>query len=58
MLVSIYPSYNSAIILSKMFTYYSQNYAGIIGAGLSIMSAQITLSWIFINIFNCKGIVL
>ena len=44
MLVSIYPSYNSAIILSKMFTYYSQNYAAIIGAGLSIMSAQITLS--------------
>ena len=27
-------SYNSGIILSKMFTYYSQNYAGIIGAGL------------------------
>ena len=23
------------IILSKMFTYYSQNYAGIIGAGLT-----------------------
>ena len=23
-------SYNSGIILSKMFTYYSQNYAGII----------------------------
>ena len=29
-------SYNSGIILSKMFTYYSQNYAGIIGAGLWI----------------------
>ena len=28
-------SYNSRIILSKMFTYYSQNYAGIIGAGLT-----------------------
>ena len=27
-------SYYSGIILSKMFTYYSQNYAGIIGAGL------------------------
>ena len=27
-------SNNSGIILSKMFTYYSQNYAGIIGAGL------------------------
>ena len=27
-------SYNPGIILSKMFTYYSQNYAGIIGAGL------------------------
>ena len=27
-------SYISGIILSKMFTYYSQNYAGIIGAGL------------------------
>ena len=27
-------SYNSGIILSKMFTYYSQNYAGIIGTGL------------------------
>ena len=27
-------SYNSGIILSKMFAYYSQNYAGIIGAGL------------------------
>ena len=27
-------SYNFGIILSKMFTYYSQNYAGIIGAGL------------------------
>ena len=26
--------YNSRIILSKMFTYYSQNYSGIIGAGL------------------------
>ena len=25
-------SYISGIILSKMFTYYSQNYAGIIGA--------------------------
>ena len=29
-------SYNSGIILSKMFTYYSQNYAGIIGAGLTV----------------------
>ena len=27
-------SYNSGIILSKMFTYYSQNYAGIIGVGI------------------------
>ena len=27
-------SYNSGIILSKMFTYYFQNYVGIIGAGL------------------------
>ena len=27
-------SYYSGIILSRMFTYYSQNYAGIIGAGL------------------------
>ena len=27
-------SYNSRIILSKMFTYYSQNCASIIGAGL------------------------
>ena len=29
-------SYYSGIILSKMFTYYSQNYAAIIGAGLAI----------------------
>ena len=29
-----YACYNYGIILSKMFTYYSQNYAGIIGAGL------------------------
>ena len=27
-----------------MFTYYSQNYAGIIGAGLAIMNMQF-LSW-------------
>ena len=43
-------SYNSGIILSKMFTYYSPNYAGIIGAGLLIiinalilMSAHVTV---------------
>ena len=29
-------SYNSGIIFSKMFTYYSQNYAGIIGTGLTM----------------------
>ena len=35
-------SYNSGIILSKMFTYYSQNYAGIIGAGLFSTLTEIT----------------
>ena len=35
-------SYNSGIILSKMFTNYSQNYAGIIGAGLSLIKMQIS----------------
>ena len=35
-------SYNSGIILSKMFTYYSQNYAGIIGAGL--VTSRLTLA--------------
>ena len=30
-------SYNSGIILSKMFAYYSQNYSGIIGAGLLLI---------------------
>ena len=33
-------SYNSRIILSKMFTYYSQNYDGIIGAGLKMNCSQ------------------
>ena len=37
-------SYNSGIILSKMFTYYSQNYAGIIGAGLISSFLYILLS--------------
>ena len=33
-------SYNSGIILSKMFTYYSQNYAGIIGTGLTYIQVK------------------
>ena len=35
-------SYNSGIILSKMLTYYSQNYAGIIGAGLPVFAGPVT----------------
>ena len=35
MLASILRIYNSGIILSKMCTYYSQNYASVIGAGLA-----------------------
>ena len=31
-------SYNSGIILSKVFTYYSQNFASIIGTGLLFFS--------------------
>ena len=30
----LYTSYYSSIILTKFVTYYSQNYAGIIGSGL------------------------
>ena len=30
----LYASYYSSIILTKFVTYYSQNYAGIIGSGL------------------------
>ena len=33
-------SYNSGIILSKIFINYSQNYAGIIDAGLVLVVAQ------------------
>ena len=36
-------SHNSRIIPSKMFTYYSQNYAGIIGAGLTLVLILITI---------------
>ena len=31
----LYTSYYSSIILTKFVTYYSQNYAGIIGSGLT-----------------------
>ena len=54
--------YYSEIILSKMFTYYSQNYAGIIGAGLITMHiiminicAQCVIS-VFCNGRVCDGI--
>ena len=39
-------SYNSGIILSKTFTYYSQNYAGIIGTGLNTMNLKLNSTFI------------
>ena len=43
-------SYNSGIILSKMLTYYSQNYAGIIGTGLTIAMATVVTDSTFVMI--------
>ena len=34
------PSYHSGIILTKLVTYYSEDYAGIIGAGLLFILAN------------------
>ena len=42
-------SYNSGIILSKMFTYYFQNYAGIIGAGLIIIIIYLETKLLALN---------
>ena len=47
-------SYNSGIILSKMFTYCSQNYAGIIGAGLLCNKTRAYSYTSCIAIYTCS----
>ena len=44
-------SCNSGIILSKLFTYYSQNYAGIIGTGL--LRIQVLYFWT-LGVWLCR----
>ena len=46
--------YNSRIILNKIVTCYSQNYAGILGSGLIVMENYVyIISYIVITTFLC-----